>query len=710
MTKKLISIVLAVCMLFSIFAIAGVSVQAAEGDTTGTTVYLQPGVWSNEGSPWFAAYFFEDGKQETSVKMTPVEGKYMAAVPAGYTNVIFVRMDPNYQEFNWDGKWNQTADLTVQPLGTYTITDWETGEWSAPAQPGTTAAGTTAAQETSAAKVVHVDVIAPGLSGAWRIWTWNDNEDGIWTSLAYGAATVRDNFLMAYFESGASTPSWDIAKEQTNDVVAVDGAYYKILNEKENGKYKLVNVSEETTTAADTTAADTTAADTTAEPAEETTAAPASGDAVYLKPNTDWSSYDAWFAAYFFNSEANIVPVWVKMTKDGDLYKAELPADPTYTEVIFCRMAPGSETMAWNTDTETHVWNQTADLTVQAGKTYEITGWETGQWIDGPVEPTTAAPTTEQPTTEAPTTEEPTTAPVESPVHLDKFRITGYNLSLGSNIAIQTYVSDAKVAGYDTFWLTASAEGKDEIAMTADSHSNVYGSVYVYDQIFSNEMYKDVSFVLHATKDGIEYYGDPFTTSIKTYALNDLKSATGAYKTLLVDLLNYGAASQTYTGSNSVPVNSTLTPEQQACATQDYTCTYNNGTVARIDNPSASWYGAQCVLGSSIQPQLTFKDNTGQGIDGVYVRAVMNGQEYRIQTYEVTGYNQYSFTFDKVFANQLATPIEFTIMNNGTAISNTYRFDVESYAAQCFQNGTAADQAMIAAMVKYGRGAKAFAG
>ena len=296
------------------------------------------------------------------------------------------------------------------------------------------------------------------------------------------------------------------------------------------------------------------------------------------------------------------------------------------------------------------------------------------------------------------------------PVHLDKFRITGYNLSLGSNIAIQTYVSDAKVAGYDTFWVTATAQGKDETAMTADSHSSVYGSVFVYDQIFSSEMYKDVSFVLHATKDGVEYYGDPYTTSIQTYVLNDLNSATGAYKTLLVDLLNYGAAAQTYTGSNSVPVNSTLTPEQQACATQDYACTYNNKTVARIDNPTAAWYGAQCVLGSSIQPMLTFADTTGQGIDGVSVRAVINGKECTIDSFKALGNNQYSFTFDEVYANQLATPIEFTVMNNGQAISNTYRFDVESYAAQCFQNGTAADQAMIAAMVKYGRAAKAYAG
>ena len=78
-------------------------------------------------------------------------------------------------------------------------------------------------------------------------------------------------------------------------------------------------------------------------------------------------------------------------------------------------------------------------------------------------------------------------------------------------------------------------------------------------------------------------------------------------------------------------------------------------------------------------------------------------RKYRIKTFKAVGYNQYPFTFDQVYAHQLATPIEFTVMNNGTAISNTYRFDVESYAAQSFESDPAEDQAMVAAMVKYGR-------
>ena len=81
MAKKITSIVLVVCMLFSIFAIAGVSVQAAEGDTT-STVYLKPGVWSADNA-WFAAYFFTGTEQGTAVRMTASGDKYAAEVPAG---------------------------------------------------------------------------------------------------------------------------------------------------------------------------------------------------------------------------------------------------------------------------------------------------------------------------------------------------------------------------------------------------------------------------------------------------------------------------------------------------------------------------------------------------------------------------------------------------------------------------------------------------
>ena len=99
-------------------------------------------------------------------------------------------------------------------------------------------------------------------------------------------------------------------------------------------------------------------------------------------------------------------------------------------------------------------------------------------------------------------------------------------------------------------------------------------------------------------------------------------------------------------------------------------------------------------------------------MDGVTVRAVMNGKEYTVDSFEEAANgkpNQYQFRFDKVYSNRLDTEILFTVMKNGQPISNTYRYDVESYAAKV-QTSTAsseADKKMVNAMVCYGRGAKA---
>ena len=107
------------------------------------------------------------------------------------------------------------------------------------------------------------------------------------------------------------------------------------------------------------------------------------------------TTLDAWFAAYFFVDDTN---VWVRGTEYGDLYKFVIPFGADYKKVIFVRMNSAATVPGWE-----QKWNQTADLDIQVGKTYEITGWETGQWIDGPVvEPTTEAQDTTAADTTAP--------------------------------------------------------------------------------------------------------------------------------------------------------------------------------------------------------------------------------------------------------------------------------------------------------------------
>ena len=60
---------------------------------------------------------------------------YRADIPKGYTKVIFVRLDPSKGK-NWDGKWNQTGNLTFdgsKDLFTWANNSWDgvTKTWSA---------------------------------------------------------------------------------------------------------------------------------------------------------------------------------------------------------------------------------------------------------------------------------------------------------------------------------------------------------------------------------------------------------------------------------------------------------------------------------------------------------------------------------------------------------------------------------------------------
>ena len=105
-------------------------------ETVGT-IYMKPNAnWKDAGAR-FAAYFFEGGTN-IWVGMTDADGDgvYECGVPAGYTNVIFTRMNPASTDNNWDNKWNQTSDLKVptDENNLYTVKEgtWDNGggTWS----------------------------------------------------------------------------------------------------------------------------------------------------------------------------------------------------------------------------------------------------------------------------------------------------------------------------------------------------------------------------------------------------------------------------------------------------------------------------------------------------------------------------------------------------------------------------------------------------
>jgi len=100
-------------------------------------IYFAPNANWRQANARFTAYFFGGGEQW--IPMTDADGDkvWEVTVPAGFEDVIFVRMDPNKPANNWDSKWNQTNDLKIPTDGKncYTLAESDTwdkgpGSWS----------------------------------------------------------------------------------------------------------------------------------------------------------------------------------------------------------------------------------------------------------------------------------------------------------------------------------------------------------------------------------------------------------------------------------------------------------------------------------------------------------------------------------------------------------------------------------------------------
>ena len=98
-------------------------------------------------------------------------------------------------------------------------------------------------------------------------------------------------------------------------------------------------------------------------------------DEIHFKPNANWKSDGARFAAYFY--KGNTTKVWKDLTKNGDIYTCEKPSGCTH--VIFCRMNPDVKTNSFEKGDGKPLWNQTRDLTLPTDKKNFYT-LEEGAW------------------------------------------------------------------------------------------------------------------------------------------------------------------------------------------------------------------------------------------------------------------------------------------------------------------------------------------
>ena len=249
------------------------------------------------------------------------------------------------------------------------------------------------------------------------------------------------------------------------------------------------------------------------------------------------------------------------------------------------------------------------------------------------------------------------------------------------------------------------------------------GTQYIFSfyNIAPNQMDDTLIATLYGTYEGDIYEGATLEYSVAMYCYRMLNNSTvvdnadyAELRTLLVDLLHYGAAAQTFTGYEGELVNSRLTETQLAWGTATDP-TLENKTVtnyATVENPSAAWASVGLVLEDAVTMRFKF---TTTRIDGLTVKItsdtnpegwVIDASNFRYE--EATG--RYYVDFGGLHAGQMRECVYVTVYDGDTAISNTLRYAVESYAyryAESTAYPTLAE--LVKAMMRYGDAAYAFA-
>lgn len=183
----------------------------------------------------------------------------------------------------------------------------------------------------------------------------------------------------------------------------------------------------------------------------------------------------------------------------------------------------------------------------------------------------------------------------DDPDYTPLFDIAGSSVTMESDLTMYFYVKTWDISGEDyTALITKETDGgvRTTISVPFDQWDLYYGLLYQFEVkgISAKEMADKIEVTI-CNSAGVQV-SNTWTDSIRDYAVRQLEngSQSAAY-TVLVDMLNYGAAAQVQFAYNTDDLaNSTLTSEQASYATQDFD----------MDNYSVNTVWGEGFVGSSL--------------------------------------------------------------------------------------------------------------
>ena len=259
-----------------------------------------------------------------------------------------------------------------------------------------------------------------------------------------------------------------------------------------------------------------------------------------------------------------------------------------------------------------------------------------------------------------------------------------------------------------------------ETRVDAYSDSDGYYK-FSFDKVAPHMFGMNIKATLYAEKNGVLYHGGTTEYSVKQYCTNMLKDGSGAsgnLKTLVVDLLNYGAAAQLFMDPATQQkdlVNYDMTSEQKALGTSAVPTmqSIKDAGIEVVTSPEVNWVAVGLYLRDNVSFRFEFVPpaNTSGLTAKIWDD---NGHEW---TYDADNFVMPSpanadgsiyLYFNGYAANRFRDAVYVAFYRNGTKVSNTLKYSVESYCHSKSTADTGSDQDAVAlknlaiALMKYG--------
>lgn len=298
-------------------------------------------------------------------------------------------------------------------------------------------------------------------------------------------------------------------------------------------------------------------------------------------------------------------------------------------------------------------------------------------------------------------------------------RRRGNALALESSITLATYITKDVVDYYDEIYAEFTRNSKTEKVYASDSTltsgSTVY-NIFDFKGIPPQAMGDDIEITFYGIKDGVIYWGNTYTYSVTDYVRSTLSKSTTTdkLKTMLVDLVYYGAACQEYQNYKTDELITDILTQEQKTYKSNYELSLNNirntsyqtcenrlvrfGTALRLNN--AVEIALALNMTDVTLNDLTFKVNLG-------TRELTYTYADNPENFEKGADGYWYFYFDGVYANQMSDEVFITAYKGNEQVSYTLRYSIESYASTVTD---AKLKAVTDSMMYYGNSAKTYSG